>query len=476
MAAPKPIPLFGLGVSQKSRPATAQRRVNLYYEVQQDPDGTRVVAYQTPGLDAAFAYFGGQPARGKPLNPVGSDYAFVVNRDTFWQVDNAGTRTSRGTIGTTTGKVSMASDGRYIVLVDGSKGYSYDLQNPATPIAEITDVDFPDGATDVTWLDGYFICELDDQFYPSAYGSATSWPGDFGTAESNPDGIMRVVADEDDLKLFGAQSIEFWQNTGAADLPFERIPGTTQKWGLAAKWSIAPLDDSFAFLTANRQGQVIAGVLRGYRVQRISNHELEAKWAAYGAFSDAVGGSYMLDGHPMYVVSFPSGGETWMYDSSTDAWSQLKSYGLTRHRSEFYFNFLGRNYVTDYSNGKIYRLNPATYTDAGDPLRWELVGRHVNDKFGKICVDAFQLDVETGVGLASGQGSDPQVMLRVSHDDGRTWGIERMRAIGAIGNYKKRVIWRKCGRARNFTFELAGSDPVKYALLGAGIITRPGSN
>jgi hypothetical protein len=475
MAAPKPIPLFGLGVSHKSRPATAQRRVNLYFEVQQDPDGARIVAYQTPGLDAALVNFGGTPIRGA-IAPGESDYAYFVHRDTFWQVDNAGQVTSRGTIGTSTGKVSMAEDGRYIVLVDGAKGYYYDMETPATPIAEITDSDFPDGATDVTWHDGFFLCELEDEFYVSDYGSPTSWPGDFASAESNPDGILRLVADEDDLKIFGKKSIEFWQNTGAADFPYERIPGTTQKWGLAAKRSIAPLDDSFAFLTSNRQGQVIAAVLRGYRVQRISNHELEAKWAAYGSFADAVGGSYMLDGHPMYVVSFPSAAETWMYDSSTTGWSQLKSYGLERHRGELYLHWLGRTYVSDYDSGKLYRLNAATYTDAGDPLRWELVGRHVSDKFAKIGVDAFQLDVEVGVGLASGQGSDPQVMLRISRDGGRTFGIERMRSIGATGKYKTRVIWRKCGRGRDFTFELAGSDPVKYALLGAGIIPRGGSS
>jgi hypothetical protein len=475
VAAPEPIPLMGLGVQGKSPPANAQRCVNLYFELQRDADRARMVAYRTPGLDEAFIDFGDTPVRGV-IAPPNSDYAYFVHRSTFWQVDNTGTRTSRGTIATTQGRVSMAEYGRYIGLVDGDKGYYYDMQTPATPLAEITDADFPDGATDLTWQSGFWLVELEDELYQSDYGSITSWPGDFASAESNPDEIMRVVADEDDVKIFGGQSIEFWQNTGAADFSFERIPGTTQKWGLAAKWSIASLDDSFAFLTKNRQGQMIAATLRGYRVQRISDHDLESRWAEYTTTTDAVAGSYMLDGHPMYVVSFPAGGETWMYDASVPRWSQLKTYGLTRHRGEIYFNYLGRNYVTDYDSGKVYRLNPTTYTDAGDPMRWELAGRHLFDGFRKIGVDAFQLDVETGVGLATGQGSDPQVMLRVSRDGGRTWGNERMRSIGAVGEYKKRVIWRKCGRGRDFVFELAGSDPVKYAILGAGILPRAGSS
>lgn len=478
MSVAEPIPLMGLGVQEKSRPANAQRRMNLYYELQQDRDRALMVAYKTPGLASPFVDFGDTSVRGV-IWPPASDFVFFVHRGVFWQVDNAGSATSRGTIGTVSGKVRMAQDGRYIGLVDGDKGYSYDLDNPATPLAEITDSDFPDGATDISWQSGFWLAELDDQLYQSDYGSVTSWPGDFASAESNPDHIMRHVADEDDVKIFGEDSIEFWQHTGGPDFSFERIPGTTQKWGLAAKHSIAPLDDSFAFLTTNRQGQVTAAVLRGYKVQRISNHDLEAKWAKYSNFSDAVGGSYMLDGHPMYVVSFPTGDETWMYDATLPpglGWSQLQSHGLNRHRSELYFNYLGRNYVTDYSSGKVYRLSTDSFSDNGEPIRWLISGRHVHDGFRKIGVSRFQLDIETGVGLATGQGSDPQVMLRISRDGGRTWGNERSRSIGKVGEYEKRVIWDKCGRGRDFVFEVSGTDPVKTAILGAGIQLRGGSS
>ena len=472
MGAPDPIPLFGLGVQGKSRPANAQRRVNLYYEMQADQDRARMVAYQVPGLDTAFVDFGAMPSRGV-IAPPTSDYHFVVHKGSFWQVDNAGQITSRGSIGTTSGKVSMAFDGRYIVVVDGDKGYYYDLQAPATPIAEITDADFPDGAMSVEEIDGFFVVEADDgQFYISDYGDPTAWPGDFATAETQPDGILRVLRDHQDLCLLGSESTEFWTNTGAPDFPFERIQGTTQEYGCAARHSIARFDGAYALLARNVENAVFAAVLRGYRFQRISNHELESRWRAFGSFSDAVGGGYMLDGHPMYVLSFPVGGESWLYDGSTNSWSQLKSYGLTRHRGEIYLNFQNRTLVTDYASGKVYRLNPDTYTDAGDPIRWELVGRHVFDGFGKMRVNRFQLDVETGVGLATGQGSDPQVMLRISRDGGRTFGIERMRSIGRVGEYKDRVIWDKCGRGRDFVFELAGSDPVPYKILGAGINAR----
>lgn len=469
MAGIEPIPMFGLGIEQKSRVATAQRRVNLYFERQSEPDRTMVVAYQTPGLGAPFVNFGDTKTRGVIWPPT-SDFVFFVHRGTLYEVNNAGVATSRGTLSTTTGTVCMSENGTQILIVDGTAGYIYNMGTNA--FVTISDPQFPNGARTCSWLDGYFLAELNNQFYVSDYNDGTAWPGDFGTAESNPDGIVRVVADHQNVHVFGAQSLEFWESNGNPDFPFGPIKGATQEWGLAARWSVAKFDDSLAILAQNRLGQVIAAIVRGYRIERISTHDLENKWSAFGSFSDAIGYSYMLDGHPMYVVSFPTGGESWLYDGSTQGWTQLISNGLTRHRSELHTNYLGRNYVTDYENGRVYPLSPTVYTDNGETIRWELVGRHVFDGYKKMGVDAFQLDMETGVGLDSGQGSDPQVMLKISHDGGRTWGAERWRSAGAVGEYKTRLIWRQCGRARDFVFWVAGSDPVKVAIMGAGIKQR----
>ena len=476
MGAPDPIPLFGLGVQEKSRPANAQRRVNLYYELQQDRDRAVMVAYKTPGLDSPFVNFGDTAARGV-IWPRKSDYCFFVHRSTLWQVDNVGTTVSRGTLNTAAGKVSMAENGTQIGIVDGTNGYTYTLAS--TAFAQILDAQFPNGARTIDVLDGYFVVDSgadDGEFYISDYQNGASWPGDFGTAESNPDGILRVMTDHQDLVHFGASSIEYWANTGAADFPFERIPGTTQEVGLAARWSAVEYDGSIAFLALSKEGQVFAAVLRNYRPQRISNHDLEAKWSKYSVTSDAIGGAYVLDGHPMYVLSFPTQGATWLHDGSTGAWTELVSHGLNRHRGEHYFTYLGRTYVTDYQNGKVYRVNSETFTDNGDPIRWEIVGRHLFDGFSKMRVSRFQLDIEAGVGLTIGQGSDPQVVLEVSKDGGRTWGNERWKKIGKKGEYKGRVVWGPCGRGRDFTFRVSGSDPVKTAISGAGVLASGGSS
>jgi hypothetical protein len=79
----------------------------------------------------------------------------------------------------------------------------------------------------------------------------------------------------------------------------------------------------------------------------------------------------------------------------------------------------------------------------------------------------FQLDIETGVGLTVGQGSDPVVVLRWSNDGGHTWSNERTGHIGVQGAYDQRVLWNRLGHARDRVYEVSGTDPVKIVITGA---------
>lgn len=79
----------------------------------------------------------------------------------------------------------------------------------------------------------------------------------------------------------------------------------------------------------------------------------------------------------------------------------------------------------------------------------------------------FELYLQTGVGLETGQGIDPQLMLRVSFDGGRTWSNERWVTAGNLGKYTTRAEWRRLGRGRDAVFEVTVSDPVLWAWIDA---------
>jgi hypothetical protein len=456
-------PIFGAGLQAKSLNVSSQERVNFYADIQAVEDKTRIVYYGTPGLALFTDELGDTPVRG--MISV-DELLYVVHRGTFYEINNSASVTSRGSIASTSGRVDMSYNGTQILMTDGTTAYTYTISS--TTLAAVSDAQFPDAATTCTWQDGYSIVEFGSDFYISALDDATSWTAtDLASAESNPDDIERVFAYQGQLVLFGPLTTEFWGNVGNADFPYARIGGGVIQTGLAAKWSVAEVDGGLMFLGQNEMGDVQIYMLRGYQATPVSTADLEVEINGYATNSDATALSYRHSGHGFYQINFPTEGKSWLYDATTGLWSRLK-YGINaRHRAEIGTTFLNKIIVSDYENGKLYRLEPEVYTDNGDILVSKLVSKHLFDH-DYVSIYELWLDAETGVGTATGQGSSPYAMLRVSKDGGHSWGNELWASLGPIGTYKTRLIWRRLGRARDWVFEVAISDPVKRVIMGEG--------
>jgi hypothetical protein len=73
-------------------------------------------------------------------------------------------------------------------------------------------------------------------------------------------------------------------------------------------------------------------------------------------------------------------------------------------------------------------------------------------------------------------GYDPEVMLRWSDDGGHTWSNEHWASMGRIGQYGRRVFWRRLGmtmKLRDRVYEVSGTDPVKVVIVGAELLLSP---
>jgi hypothetical protein len=456
--------LFGLGLKGKSQVVTAQHRINCYVEkiVDEDTEQTSILA--SPGMDA-FSDQGDTPGRGWI---VVDDLLYRVHRGTLYEINNAGTPTARGTLSTTTGRVDMATDGDVILIVDGTKGYTYTIAT--TTLIPIATPNFPNGATTCAWQDGNFIVEDGMNFQISPDG--TNWdPLDVATAESSPDGIVRVFDDHGQIILFGSKTTEFWANTGGGDFPYEPVRGATREIGLAARWSLAKTDDSVTFLGKGPQGQVQVMRLDGYTPRPVSSPELDSIINRYATVSDATGYACMFEGHPFYRLNFPTVGKSWEEDSLSGVWCERQS-GMNggRHRGEMAIDYLNKIRISDYENGKVFTLNAETYTENGTAYPMELTSRRVLGDYDPITINRLFIDFETGVGLTSGQGSDPQAMLRVSRDGGRTWGEEMWKTMGEIGQYKTRVEWDQFGSSESFVFKVRVTDPIKRVMVNGGLV------
>lgn len=458
-----PVPLFGLGNQGKSANVNAQKRVNLYAEVQTDQEKNILTLYPTPGL-STFVNFGLNPIRG--IYERG-EVLYTVVGTTLYSVNNAGTTAVLGTLlASSSGRVYFSDNGTQIMLVDGTAGYIYNVNTLA--FVQITDVDFPGGVT-VTFLNGRFIVNKPStgQFFISSLYDGLTWDAlDYATAESDPDNLVRVIADGGSLYLFGDKTTEIWGDSGAADFPMARIGSSAIEWGLAARASLCKYIDALIFLRKNRLGQIQVCIQSGLSAQEVSTPEMDYIFSQYTATSDATGFTYMVSGHPMYQINFPTANESWLYDGQSKSWSKVQYGNSGRHRAEMQVQLVSKNYVTDYANGKLYRLQEGVYTDDGATIVREFVGRHQG--IGNyINYSTMWLEMEAGVGLNLGQGVAPKLMMQISRDGGHEWGAEVWRDIGAMGNYKARAVFNRLGRARDWLFKFRVTDPVKTVFISA---------
>lgn len=452
---------------------TDQRRVNVYYDIRQDEENSKVAVYGLPGT-LPFATIGLTPSRG--FYVIGLTM-YVVLGANLWSVTTAGGATNIGTLLTNAGFVDMADNGVQLMIVDSQAGYIYTLVGqtysigfvPAGNFAQIVSANFPNGASSVGFNTGFFLVNKPNtgQFWKSGSYDGTSWLGtDFATAEANPDLLSRVFVDQGFVFLFGTASIEYWQNTGVQGFPFAPATGATQEIGLGATFSVAKWNNSVAFLATNLQGGYQIYASTPGAVQKISTTDIDAIIAGFVNPADAVGMSYVVDGHPMYQINFQRDARSFLYDGTTGIWSEVIS-GVQlsgRHICNQAIAFNGKVYASDYSVGNIYQLDENTFTDNSAPIMRLIQTRSIHDNGNMIGIDELVLSMETGVGVVTGQGSNPVVMVSVSKDGGRTFGNERWMGIGRLGQYLLRATLRRFGASRQFCFRFRMTDPVKFAV------------
>jgi hypothetical protein len=242
------------------------------------------------------------------------------------------------------------------------------------------------------------------------------------------------------------------------------------------------MGNSFAYVSKNNRGEAMIVRMNGYFPERISTHAVETTLVNQNV-SDAIAWTYQLEGHEVYVVTFPSigtNGLTWAYDQTTALWHKWlyrnNQNEFERHRGNCCAFFNQQVLVGDYENGKIYQVSRNFYTDDGQPIRRIRRAPHITSDLQRQYFHELQIQFQPGVGLSTGQGEDPQAMLRWSNDGGSTWCNEYWTTIGKQGKYLNRAIWRRLGFSRDKVFEVSISDPVKAVIISANLKAEAGEN
>lgn len=281
----------------------------------------------------------------------------------------------------------------------------------------------------------------------------TKWDEiDEGSKSGSTDNISVVMNVGGNLGLFGdTNSTEIWGDSGNSDFPFERIGGNSISIGIDAPWSLQKLaDGSLVGLMYSDagDGQIVRS--NGGEPVRISDHALENAMRTYGRINDAIGSTYLENGHSYYRIDFPTPKKTWEFDVTSGAWVEL---GIATAQEDSFDADLGRFHVHvtwpnqtrmhllfDYTSGKIWEMSPDFLDDDGVDFPVMRIGPHYNSNFKRIHTKQFALDCEMGTIDPTARGADgkaliPTVNLSYSDDGGYNWTEAGAASLGRVGEY-----------------------------------------
>lgn len=427
-----------------------------------------------------------QPANELRGMMVMGDYLYVVQGQKLKRIDSDWQETTLNSdrlISTKTGLVSMTyvwnlSGGKQLMICDGTTvAYLYDDTSEEFTVLDQVNYTFFGGDT-VTSQDGFFISNQinSPDIYHSALNNGLSWDTtDLSRAEVKPTNTMRVFSYNRDLWVFKQESMEIFYNTGDADLVFKRRPGGNIEYGLAAKWSVAAIGNTVLWLADDKT------VRRGFGLDPrvVSTPQITYRIEQLGDISDATAFTYAHEGHQFYVLNFPLGKLTLVYDLTENDWHERSSWWKTqgdagRWRANCYAKFQNYHLVGDYENNKIYYLDSGVYTDDGNTIIKRRILPNVGDDRRNIVVYGLEVEMEAGVGAVTGQGSAPAAMLKLSRDGGKSYPVSRKTLIGPIGRTLWRCIWNRLGSAKTLGIDFAISDPIKTVIVSAYLRHGPG--
>ena len=484
----RPLPGFiGPAYATRSRNYSSQRLVNMYLEKGRGKAPAMFVG--TPGINSIV----GKTYGIRGMLPLTETRAVVVAGPNVHLVEetNLSTLSSTGTIANDGQPVSIAFDGSNILIASADNLYGSTISDVSTQTlvrANVSSVDF---------IDGFFVLTESGsgRFFVSGQYTTTIDALDFATAEGSPDNLVRVLVHNREALMFGSNTLEVWYVAGG-EFPMSRVQGAFVEEGLAAKNSAVSCGSTVCWLGGSQDGGANVWMLNGYQPQLISTPAINYAISQWPTLSDAWAFFYKQEGHAFYVLSSPSGNETWAYDFAEGEWHQrasldLDAGSLARLRYATHMYFGGRNIVGDWEDnpesgkvrGLLHELSLEYLLDQDVIIPRIRRCGILQDGLEMLRNASLQLDMDSGVGLDGGgvsvrvrnsgpgqfstAGANPKASLIYSKDAGNTWSPELFANIGAIGEHSARVRWNRVGGGRRSVFEVKITEPVKVCITGA---------
>lgn len=467
---------IGPNYEAQSWQADAEATINFYVERMESPGAkSKMILCPTPGVER-FTTTPTPQVGGKCLFTDHTGRVFGITGERLYEYFFDGSYTERGTVAIDQNPayiVSNGDGGDQLCICAGGNVYNYDL-NTNTLTLELSG-----NYTHVGVLYSYFVA-LDasiGRVRLSDLNDGTAWdPLQFFERSIGADPFISMcVSTEGFIYLFGFQSGEVWYNANAGVMPFAPHPSGLDFPGIAAVFSVLQVNQTIAWISTNKDGGYQTLSAKGFRAEPISTRAEEYAYSVMVNLSDAVAQTYRSRGHVFYIQTFFIDKQTRVYDFTTDMWHSRGTWDDENNvyrawRPVFHCFAFKKHLMSDYLSGYVYEMNDEYTSDInGEVMRRVRRAPAIAAENRLLTFGKFELYLQSGNGDGdpTSQGYNPQVMMRISNNGGRSFGSERRCGSGKQGEYPKRVFWLMNGQSRNRVFEVVMTDPVLWFIVDA---------
>lgn len=467
------LPIANGFYNSESLPISAQECTNWYVNLVGTVGLNQETLLPTPGL-TQLATSGSGKANSNRGSWVMNEVPYFVNGASLYRLESDKTTlTNLGTI-TGTGRVEMSDNGTQLfILAPGSTSTGYIFTADPDTLTTIVDADFNANGEPQTvrFVDGYFsLTTSDKKFIVSALNDGLSYDAlDFGSAEANPDKTVTQMPFRNQLYICGSETIEAFQNIGGADFPFQRTGLFIMK-GVFAPGSIVNANDAFMFIGGGKGESPAVWAVSQSEPQKISTTaiDVELQKLTEAELNSITSWSYAQKG--AYFTGFNLPNTTFVFDTITGKWHERKSQITTEDvqltiasRVASIAIAYGEVLCGDSQDGRIGQLDDEPSEYGSDIIR-TVSTQPFQNNMQSLFFPWIELTVESGTGNAT--ETDPVMRMSISRDGGKTYSDSRTRAMGKIGEYNKRLIWRRNGRIPRFAvLKFTTSSQVKTAII-----------
>lgn len=460
----------GSGIAQ-SLIGDAEDTINWY--VEKLPNGGSGL-FPTPG----FQQWSHVADVGERAAIVANGRLFKILGTGLYEFDVNGTATRRATVAIDANPAQLIFNGilgDQLGIVSGGNVYSYTLTTNTLNGPHLTV-----GYTHLCYSGGFGLAlqVTTGKVNLSNVGDLSTWSaGTFFQRSLFADPYQAMFVDANNLVwTIGTDSFEVRYNSGVSTQPFVPLSGLVGRYGIAAPFAFGLSAAGNFWLARNPEGIGQFVVTRGSSPVPVSNYAINTAVAGYlrdGQISNAEVVTYQQEGHTFAVLSFPSVPASWAYDAEGQSWAKRGIWNPTLGRFELWAPRIhclafGKHLVGDRTTGSIWEMDTAFTTEIdGSGIVRERTAPGLIQEHKRVPIDNIELLMDVGLGSASGQGSNPQAMLRVSQDGGRTFGNERSAGIGRMGKWRTRVVWTRLGAPEHAVFRVRTSDPAPSRVIDA---------